>query len=545
MTGALGFKARFSEALRLALISRLARELNAELTLAQLLQRVLHATAEALGTPYASLVALHGGELVTAYVMGGDPDRDPLPTMRAVLAGGLAGFVLHNRRTVIVNDITSNPLWLPLNNEPASPQAGAALAVPLIHAREVVGVMTVAHPLPHYFSADAVSLTTTIAELGAAALAGALRRSEALYAGEMFANLFDAVIVPVLLTDLQGAILSANRSACDFLGDVGQELLRKNIAQIHGGTSSWPEGEQLTQLALGRELRFRTVLRGLRGDDLPVQVHAKRIRSQTQDCIQWILHDLTPELEQDRLREDLTAMVYHDMRGPLGNIYSSVSALRRLLADHPNPHVSTLLEVAVRSEQRVRYMVEALLDVQRLEEGRKLLNRTNTAFGGLIQDAIEQVEPLAEEKRVRIRLVMAEDLPMLYIDSNLIERVIINLLDNAIKYSPDFGLVTLSTASTGREVLVHVKDTGPGIPPDALERIFDKFERVRGRNMPYGVGLGLAFCKLAVEAHGGRIWVRSNEKSGSTFTLALPIEPPATTELPLLGGDMSARASRE
>jgi two-component system, NtrC family, sensor histidine kinase KinB len=117
----------------------------------------------------------------------------------------------------------------------------------------------------------------------------------------------------------------------------------------------------------------------------------------------------------------------------------------------------------------------------------------------------------------------------------MIERVVINLLDNAIKYSPDYGIVTISSASSGHEVLIRVKDTGPGIPREAQARIFEKFERVKHRHMPRGVGLGLAFCKLAVDAHGGRIWVKSDDQSGSTFTIALPVEAPATTELPLLG----------
>ena len=137
-----------------------------------------------------------------------------------------------------------------------------------------------------------------------------------------------------------------------------------------------------------------------------------------------------------------------------------------------------------------------------------------------------------------MRFALTDELPALYIDQEMIERVIINLLDNAIKYSPPGGAITLSTASSNGEVYVRVKDSGPGIPPEAQQLIFDKFARVKQRNMPHGVGLGLAFCKLAVEAHGGRIWVRSNG-IGSTFTIALPVQAPATHELPPLGASGS------
>ena len=117
----------------------------------------------------------------------------------------------------------------------------------------------------------------------------------------------------------------------------------------------------------------------------------------------------------------------------------------------------------------------------------------------------------------------------------MIGRVVINLLDNAIKYSPDDSTIIVSTATIGGEVYVRVKDTGPGIPAEAQATIFDKFSRVKQRNMPHGVGLGLAFCKLAVEAHGGRIWVKNNDEGGSMFTFVLPVEAPATKELPLVG----------
>ena len=117
----------------------------------------------------------------------------------------------------------------------------------------------------------------------------------------------------------------------------------------------------------------------------------------------------------------------------------------------------------------------------------------------------------------------------------MIERVIGNLIDNAIKYTPENGVIAISSASSGSEVYVRVKDSGPGIPLDAQQSIFDKFARVRYRDAPRGVGLGLAFCKLAVEAHGGRIWVQSNAEMGSVFTCALPIDAPATNELPYLG----------
>ena len=536
MSASYGLQARLSETLRLALVYRLAHELNVNLGSGEVLRRVLNATAEALGTPHASIMALRDGELLDAYALGGG-DADPMPVMQRVLSEGLAGFVLHNYRTVIINDIRTNPLWMSLPNEPLSPQDGSALCVPLIHGGDVVGVMTLGHPARGYFTADAVNLTSTISEMGAAALSNTLLLEAARQAEKRYATLFDDAIVPIIITDLEGHIKAVNRRACDFLGYAREELLQTNIAAVHRmGTG--PIGmDRFDHLKRGLEVRFQSVVWTKDGKDRAVQVYARRLtnRNGSGDRVQWIEHDLTSEMALEQLRHDLSAMVYHDMRGPLGNVSTSLGALQRLLEDHPNANVQSFLDVAVRSERAVHRMIDALLDVQRLEEGSRFIDRASTSINTLIENGIQQFQPIAEEKGVLLRTALADDLPLIYIDSNLIERVIVNLIDNAIKYTESGDQVIVSSASSGREVYVRVKDTGPGIPPEAQASIFDKYARVKNRNRAQGVGLGLAFCKLAVEAHAGRIWVRSDSSTGSTFTLALPLEAPATKELPLLG----------
>ena len=534
-----GFQARLSETLRLALVYRLATELNAEMSSAEVLHRVLYAAAQALGTPHASIIAFRDKKTLSVCALGAGSGVDAVPVIERVLQDGLAGFVLHNYRTVIVNDITNNPLWMRLPDEPLSPREGSALCVPLIHSGEVVGVMTLAHPIPSYFSADAVNLTNTISEMGAAALSNALLLEEARRARYRYSTLFDDVIAPIILTDLNGQILMVNRQACEFLGFMREELLHRSITAVHReGTGPLGNG-RFDHLTRGTEARFQSTVWTKEGSARPVQVYAKRISGRGEvDMIQWIEHDLSPQMELEQLRQDLSAMVYHDVRGPLGNIYTSLQVLSRLLAEHPDPNVQNMLDMAGRSERQVQRMVNSLLDVQRMEEGSKLVSRTTTVLKQLIDSAIELARPLADDKYVRIRLALADDIPPLYIDADMIERVLINLLDNAIKYSPDYGIVTVSTASSGTEVYVRVKDTGPGIPPEAQSIVFDKFARLKRHNMPRGVGLGLAFCKLAVDAHGGRIWVKSDERNGSTFTFALPVEALATQELPRLGASM-------
>ncbi|RPJ02460.1 MAG: GAF domain-containing protein, partial [Chloroflexi bacterium] len=224
-----GSQARLSETLRLAIVYRLAHELNTELSSAEVLRHVLHAAAAALGTPHASLVALRDRELVAAYALSPAATGDPCAVMGDMLRTGLAGFVLHNYRTVIINDITSNPLWTPLPDEPLSPQEGSALCVPLLHAGEVVGVMTLSHPARGYFTADAVNLTNTISEMGSSSLSNALLLEDARQARQRYQTLFDDAIVPIIITDLRGRIQTVNRRACEFLSFSADELEQMTI----------------------------------------------------------------------------------------------------------------------------------------------------------------------------------------------------------------------------------------------------------------------------------------------------------------------------
>lgn len=529
-----GPQAKLSDASRLALVSRLARELNTEMRPADVLQRVLNTTAEALAAPFASIIALKDKVFDSAYAPGSDPQHST-EILRRVFTSGLAGYVAHNLRPMVVDDITNNPLWLILPGEPLSPQSGSALCVPLIHVGKIIGVMTLAHPAHAYFTEEATGLADTIAEMGAAALTQTQLLESSRLAESRFASLFDDAIVPIIITDLHGAIQQINRRACEFLEYPRDELLAHNIAAVHRMGTGPIGADRFAHLERGLEVRFQSIVWTKDGSSKPVQVYARRINSgKDDDRIQWIEHDMSSQIALEQLRQDLSMMVYHDMRGPLGNVYTSLEAIKSLLDDDVDPSIKSLLELASRAERQVRRMVDALLDVQRLEQGGKLVNRENTGLSLLINRAVSQVQPQATDKNIRLRMALADDVPLLYIDNDMIERVIINLLDNAIKYTPEGGMVTLSTASAPNEVYVRIKDTGPGIPADAQPVIFDKFARVKQRNMPYGAGLGLAFCKLAVEAHGGRIWVHSEPDAGSTFTFALPLETPSAQEVPLV-----------
>jgi signal transduction histidine kinase len=172
-------------------------------------------------------------------------------------------------------------------------------------------------------------------------------------------------------------------------------------------------------------------------------------------------------------------------------------------------------------------LVNDILDVSRLESGRMLLERTAVSLADLIAETLRAQSLLAADKSLRLESDAPPALPPAWADARLIERVLQNLVDNAIKFTPPGGLVKVTARPGDQEpaepphLRVSVADSGPGIPPELQSKMFQKF--VVGQREKGGSGLGLAFCKLVVEAHGGHIWFESEPEQGTTFTFTLPL----------------------
>lgn len=230
----------------------------------------------------------------------------------------------------------------------------------------------------------------------------------------------------------------------------------------------------------------------------------------------------------EQFRRDLAAMTYHDMRNPLQNIQISLSGLERLLHNTATPLANEMLQLAQHSSQQISRMVKGLLDIERLEQGRTMLNLQPVKLEALLRETVAMVRPMAEQAGQTLTFGGDDSLPQIQIDADMVQRVIINLMENAIKHTPDGGFITVSARRTAETVCISVGDTGPGVPGNFKDEIFDKFFRIRYSNAPEGVGLGLAFCRLAVEAHNGRIWVDSEPGQGAVFSFALPVAAPAS-----------------
>ena len=226
-------------------------------------------------------------------------------------------------------------------------------------------------------------------------------------------------------------------------------------------------------------------------------------------------------------------MLVHDLRGPLGNLISAIELTSLLIENEAEiSKITHFLEMGRRSGQAISDMVDSMLDVSRLEQGEMPLQRTPTDLYELLQAVEDQVTHRAIAKQMELKIhEPPAEVNGIWLDSSMIRRVLVNLVGNAIKYTPDRGHVSLTTSiSKGSQLHFAVSDDGPGISKSDQAHIFQKFSRIDHTSSTPGVGLGLAFCKLATEAHRGTISVDSEgiPDQGTTFHVYLPIVEEAT-----------------
>jgi len=225
---------------------------------------------------------------------------------------------------------------------------------------------------------------------------------------------------------------------------------------------------------------------------------------------------------KDSLRRELVAQVSHDLRTPLAALHGYLETLRMKEGRLGSAERSEYLEIALRHSERLRRLVENLFELAKLDARDVRPEMEPVALGELAQDVVQKYQLAAQERGVRLTLEGATELPFVQADIGLIERVLENLIDNAIAHTPAAGTISVSTRVQGHTVGVQVSDTGSGIAPDDLPRVFDRFFQAPGerRDGPHA-GLGLAIAKRILELHDSRIQVTSRPGAGTTFSFSL------------------------
>ena len=238
-----------------------------------------------------------------------------------------------------------------------------------------------------------------------------------------------------------------------------------------------------------------------------------------------VLHDITAMKKMDQLKSDFVSMVAHEIRGPMNSVLMQLKVVLDGLAGELTAEQRDILG---RTSERVLAVVDLaseLLDLAKIESGLITQERESIPIAALLKDQLTLHTPKAEAKRIRLAIDLAPEIPSILANKRNMEEVFSNLITNAINYTPEGGSITVSANVESEFLRISVKDTGFGIPPEELDRIFNRFYRVKNEKTRFitGTGLGLPIVKSIVEAHDGTIRVDSEVDKGSTFQVFLPL----------------------
>lgn len=513
----------FSESQRQARVMTVLAEGAANLSMSvrmeDIFESILSQTKQALQVEIAALALLDGDEVVFRAASG--PRSEGLIPRRVKLGEGIAGLVAREARGVVIPAVVSETLLSGAEKIPGVHVRALACA-PIHFQGKVIGVIEAFNPVNKVFDPDSVLVLTGLGSLAGTAIQNGELFQRLDLARKRYLDLFDDSIDPIVITDLEGKILEANRQAARFSGHPVEDLRRFLIGQMHD-INFEKTGSSFEKVS-DTTLYYESTLYSQQGTTYPIGVYVRKVTFDGQEALQWIMRDIRERKDLDALREDLAAMIYHDLRSPLTNILSSVEMLGSIIPDSEKETSAPILKIARHSIERIQHLISSLLDLNRLEQNQLVTEREAVSFAQMIDEVLEAVRPALEGRSQSIQVKTEDNLPALYVDVDMTRRVLINLVENAAKYTPLNGHIEIGAeaAPEGNFIRIYVQDDGPGIPETDRERIFDKFTRLKNKTSVRGLGVGLAFCKLAVQGHGGKIWVESAPEHGAKFVFTLP-----------------------
>lgn len=334
----------------------------------------------------------------------------------------------------------------------------------------------------------------------------------------------------IILIGLDGNVLVMNPPAQEFLGlaTPPEEWVGRPVLEVLSHLRHRYPDLVRSALAELRRLERGETMAGEGEFEIPPRIiHWRNLPVMAKEVLVGrllVLRDVTEERSLEKMREDLIHTMVHDLRNPLTSISVSLDLFGFYTGDLLDDRAKRALNRARNSTVKMLELVNAILDISRLENLRLSLSEKPVSLATIMETVFEAQQPLARDKEIHLDQDVDGTLPPVSADAALVERVLQNLVGNAIKFTPAEGKVCVKagvdTADDSR-LLVTVSDTGPGIPPEIRPYLFQKF--VTGEQEERGSGLGLAFCKMAIEAHGERIWLGNTSQQGTTFYFTLPL----------------------
>ncbi len=466
-----------------------------------------------------SLVDEASGELVLRAQRGWRYDFVSQP-MRIPLGQGMSGMVVSNDEVLVTGDVSDDPR---LHVREFASEGVQAMALIPMHARgRVVGILSVMNHEPYKFSEEELMVLRAIADQVGVALDNARLYESTKAQSSRLEAVLDSSGDAIIATDNYGRISLINATA-ESLFDLRREAiiglpLRK--APLHPrlrtglrrAMSNESEGNTTFEVTL-EDGRFLSVIVS--------QVYSHPEPESDQDAEGWVMviRDITHLREAERTRVNFIQAAAHDIRNPLGVTINALSMLQHDLSETGHKEV---IDIGMQSLYRMQDLIDSLLNLEHIESGVGLQCK-ELDVRELVERCVVDMTPSIHQRAQTLRIDVPDELPPILGDMGWLYRALLNLLSNAHKYTQTGGAITVSAYVQDDDLFIEVRDNGPGVPPEAQPRLFERFYRVPGQTQVRGTGLGLAIVKTVVEQHGGRVFVQSKLGQGSIFGMVFPL----------------------
>ncbi len=546
---------------RIATIHDISTEISSTLDLDTLLQTSLKLLARITKVEYGSimLVEQETGHLVNRAVLG---QKNINSFMRFPIGTGVAGWVAQCKEPALIQDIHQDERWVPLpTDDIASKHEGSMIAVPLIGHNEMLGVLILSHFQPHYFneghlrlltaSAGAIAIGINNAKMYETIFVGMERSSELLHRQQIETTKMEAILQSlsdgVLVCDTDSKILSANPA-------VGR-ILERDIESLFMGITLHDVlhdllGDRMQEMPLNELLHhplnkeeearvFEAVV------DVNMRVVSLTMAPVLKDRNELfgallLMHDITREVEAERLKTEFIGTMSHELRTPMTSIKGYTQLLAMGGLGPVNDTQREFLNTIQKNSERMISMINDVLDITKIETGNVDLELRPIHLAESLSGVVTELQALITARSHTLTMSIPAGLPFVRADTNRLHQILNNMLSNAIKYTPNNGKVHIEACEVTHEdlperirssvlkdrryVQLDIIDNGVGIAEHEIDLIFDRFYRTENKLKieAGGTGLGLSLVKPLIELLGGRIWVESVLDEGTTFSFILP-----------------------
>ncbi len=345
--------------------------------------------------------------------------------------------------------------------------------------------------------------------------------------GGNWSNLLEAIPDTVIVSDAHGRIIFVNTAVKRFFGFLPEQLIGQNVEVLVPQKARSSHLAHRTAYAAHPKFHSvgeRSELRAVRADgsEFPVAISLGYTElDQGEFIVIAIVEDITERIRADKSKDEFIATVAHELRTPITSMSGSLALLAAGAADDVAPN---LLQIAHKNCQRLIHLTDAILDVVRIESGELHFEAGPVDLYPLVERAIQHNIPYAENLKVQLTLDSSAKHASARAAPSRLAQVVTILISNAIKFSPAHTQVLISIDESGGEILISVRDHGPGVPDEYKRRIFEKFVQVNAQDAKesYGFGLGLHIAKKIVERHHGKVWVEDAPDGGAVFYCTIP-----------------------